>query len=228
MNKVYNTSVTRSTSGALAGIQLGYNHVFANNILVGAETDFGWADIANRDVNKQLSYWITNLNKYDAGSSAGAKGLTRGNSRFGMSLFGTTRIRLGYDFGKFLPFISGGFAYGDLIYSSQGISVRNASSSMQFGLNKNYASKIATGWAVGAGAEYMVTNNLSLKGEYIYSQIGGLTIPGYGFDLSNAYATTYFTNTVQSSSFVTQQARFGLNYHTGWVGHIPKLIQTRD
>lgn len=70
--------------------------------------------------------------------------------------FGTTRARLGYAADRFMPYITGGVAYAD-----NKISATNAGATLS-------ESKTHWGWALGAGVEAAVTNNVSLKAEYLY------------------------------------------------------------
>ncbi|UOK69630.1 MULTISPECIES: outer membrane protein [Ancylobacter] len=75
-----------------------------------------------------------------------------------MDYFGTVRARLGYAFGNILPYVTGGLAYGHT-------EVRDN----LFGLSTD---KTQTGWTVGGGVEYALTNNWTIKGEYLYMDLG--------------------------------------------------------
>jgi outer membrane immunogenic protein len=71
----------------------------------------------------------------------------------------TVRGRLGYAFDRFLPYVTGGLAVGDINASLPlpvlpGGSITNA------------------GWTVGAGLEVGVVSNVSLKAEYLYVDLG--------------------------------------------------------
>ena len=61
-------------------------------------------------------------------------------------------------------------------------------------------SKYETGWTVGAGAEFMLTSNLSAKAEYVFASVGS----GRYFD----FTPNALQGGVNSSLF-----RVGLNYH---------------
>ncbi len=67
------------------------------------------------------------------------------------------RGRLGYAFDRFLPYITGGLALGDInatVPVLPGGSISNA------------------GWTIGAGLEVGVVSNVSLKAEYLYLDLG--------------------------------------------------------
>lgn len=74
---------------------------------------------------------------------------------------GTIRGRAGYSFGNVL-------AYGTV-----GVAFANAKYSNVFGVTENTVS----GWTIGAGAEMMVTNNISLRAEYLRYQLGNTDYP---------------------------------------------------
>lgn len=82
--------------------------------------------------------------------------------------FGTTRARIGYTpVDRFMVYATGGVAYGKVKtyadffeYSSQ--------------------SKTKVGYTVGAGAEYAITNNVTIKTEYLYTDLGKLKLDYVG------------------------------------------------
>jgi len=69
----------------------------------------------------------------------------------------TVRGRVGYAWDRFLPYITAGLAVGDIAANVPGLpggSITNA------------------GWTVGAGIEVGVVNNVSVKAEYLYVDLG--------------------------------------------------------
>lgn len=79
-----------------------------------------------------------------------------------VSWFGTTRARLGYTpVDRFMVYATGGVAYGKV----KTFADLDESSSV---------SKTKVGYTVGAGAEYAITNNVTLKTEYLYTDLGKL------------------------------------------------------
>jgi len=199
--------------GGTAGGQFGYNHTFANHLVVGGEADISWADINNLAYSPYKSYNGSGIYAYSDGTGNSGSEYTR----LGLNWMGTVRARFGYDMGKFLPYVTGGFAYGQLsnVLSVSNLSPSNGSGTMAYGSN----STVSTGWTLGAGAEYMVADNWSLKGEYLYTQLGGISVPINSYSSSldaNSASATY--TTIDTSVFAFHQFRFGLNYHTGWLG----------
>jgi outer membrane immunogenic protein len=73
--------------------------------------------------------------------------------------FGTVRARVGFAFDQFLLYGTGGLAYGKSTYELAGLS----------------NDKTSTGWAFGAGGEYAVSPNITLRAEYMYLDLGSET-----------------------------------------------------
>jgi len=74
---------------------------------------------------------------------------------------GSGRGRLGYAFldNRALAYVTGGLAYGQV----KGLD-RNP---------KDYGQSFdATGWAVGGGLEYAITDHWTVRGEYLYAELG--------------------------------------------------------
>jgi outer membrane immunogenic protein len=70
---------------------------------------------------------------------------------------GSPRGRLGYAADRFLIYATGGWAWGTLEISSATLPTE---------------SNALNGYALGAGVEYGVTPSLSVKGEYLYANLG--------------------------------------------------------
>ncbi|MFG1205053.1 outer membrane protein [Xanthobacter aminoxidans] len=145
------------SSGFFVGGQIGYNYQFANNVVLGVETDLQWSDISGT-----ASASVLALPVVSAGSS--------------VDYFGTIRARLGYAIDRFLPYITGGVAYG-----------KTATNASLLGVPLFSESSTNWGWTVGAGGEFAITNNWTFKAEYLYVDLGSndLTLPIGGYTVSN-------------------------------------------
>jgi outer membrane immunogenic protein len=98
----------------------------------------------------------------------------------------TVRGRVGYaGWSGLMPYITGGAAAGDI----------KATESVL-----GSATKTRIGWTAGAGLEYAVWGNLSVKGEYLYVDLGS-------FDCGISCGAT-----PDSVSFHTHLVRAGVNY----------------
>jgi len=84
--------------------------------------------------------------------------------------FGTVRGRLGWAFDRWMPYITGGWAYGH--GEINGTSTVGALATA-FSTSQNYS-----GWTIGGGVEWAFANNWSAKAEYLYIDFGdGPTVP---------------------------------------------------
>jgi outer membrane immunogenic protein len=174
--------------GGMIGGTVGYNWQFGR-ALVGIEADFDWADINDARF----------LDLPTAGP------LVRTSARQSIDFFGTVRGRLGGLLtDQFLVFVTGGLAYANV--------KSDANIDEFFGVGRQFrasAEGIRYGWTVGAGAEWKFAPNWSLKGEYLYYDLGSYTIRGTQTNPVDADFATY--------SFTTRGsvARAGINYQFG-------------
>jgi OOP family OmpA-OmpF porin len=164
-----NTTGRYDLSGPVAGAQLGYN--FSRGPWVfGPEADFDWADISGKRI------------------------IGAGTFSTHLQWLGTVRGRVGYALGPILPYLHGGFAYGNVkAAASDPTSVPAFSTS---------GAKIHPGWTVGAGAEYLITPMIGAKLEYNYVDLGS----------SQSLNTPAVINKIDLTSHIV---RVGLNWHFG-------------
>ena len=111
--------------------------------------------------------------------------------------FGTVRGRVGYaigDQGRWLPYVTGGLAYGENKFSGSGTVGALPVAFSQSNTN--------VGWTVGAGLEWAFWDKWSAKIEYLYMDLGnGSTI---ALTPTSAVSTGRMTDNV---------ARVGVNFH---------------
>lgn len=122
--------------GALLGGHLGYNWQ-AGSLVYGLETDAAWA----------------NLN---GSQGSGVAFCGTGPCDTKQNWIGTTRGRIGYAFGSFLPYLTAGAAYGDV----------------QTTVPWGSASSTRLGWSAGAGLEVGLKKNWSAKFEFLHLDLG--------------------------------------------------------
>jgi outer membrane immunogenic protein len=183
------------TGGAVVGGQVGYNYQLPNNIVVGIESDAQWTNVAESEHEIATSTTPT---------------LRFTDLRAGLDWFGTTRLRLGYAFGRFLPYITGGVSYGEVGASAAQVVIGTA------GTVFGSASATHAGWTAGAGAEYAVTDNISFKAEYLFVQLGGVSGSEIGF-------APPVIGSSKTGSFGTNVVRAGLNWRFGGFGAVPGI-----
>jgi outer membrane immunogenic protein len=93
--------------------------------------------------------------------------------------FGTVLGRVGWAaWDRTLFYVAGGYAGADVHAGS----FNDAATGISYGGSSGWQS----GYAVGGGIEYAVTNNISVKGEYLFSQLEGKTYYGGSPDVVKA------------------------------------------
>jgi outer membrane immunogenic protein len=199
-------SQTLNKGGFTMGGELGYNWQIGWFVL-GIETDIGGVTGGTNTMNVGL------IN--GTGSGPGVFFPFALNQRASNGLFGTVRGRLGIAFDRVLIYGTGGLAYtsGHYLFSySDGLSPAVGSAST--------ANNV--GYVVGGGLEYALTNNVSVKGEFLYSQFGRVSTTGLIVNQFNPL----FTNTFATSARVQEYtARVGLNYRFNWAPPAPVVAK---
>ncbi len=141
--------------GFLGGLHVGYNYQFTNNIVLGAEGDINFANLKG------------SANPLHTGSGVGVPG---NSATAEMDWNGSVRARVGYAIDRFLPYMTGGVAFG------------------RYKFTPTYAatgplpgSRTQTGWTIGAGLEYALSDHLTTRIEYRYTDFGSAKydIPGF-------------------------------------------------
>jgi outer membrane immunogenic protein len=130
-------AVSNSPSGGLIGATAGYNWQGVGSPWVfGLEGDIDWSGVS---------------------ASVACAGLTCETKN---NWFGTVRGRVGYSFDRWLPYVTGGLAFGDVEANRSGFTG---------------ASDTNAGWTVGVGLEGVIAGNWTAKVEYLYADIGDTT-----------------------------------------------------
>ena len=122
-----------NTSGGVVGGTIGYNWQTGPAVF-GLEGDIDWSNIR--------------------GSSTCGAGFSCETKN---SWLATARGRVGYAFDRFMPFVTGGLAVGDIKNTVSGVGSSTATKA---------------GWTVGAGLEAALTGPWTAKVEYLYADLG--------------------------------------------------------
>ncbi len=185
---VLDGSVDISAGGFLGGVLAGYNWQ-SGDFVFGAEADFqGSAVKAEGSISLNTAPAL-------GGASVDGEAGTK------VQWFGTLRARVGVSpVDRLLVYGTAGLAYGKV---ESYLNATTTGGGLPLGNIDVSKSNTKAGWTVGAGAEYAVTNNWSIKSEYLYTDLGKTTL--INANLGGANAT--LKNDV---SFHT--IRIGLNY----------------
>lgn len=175
-------SDTQRATGVFGGVQLGYNFL-SGRMLYGFEVDFGLSSA-----------------KDTVRSPTTASGYTY-NSETGIEALGTVRGRLGY---MFTP--------STVLYGTGGLAFAKTRDAVQHvntftGATYSWAkADWRAGWALGAGFEFALTRNISIRGEALYYDLGTKDLETRGSE----FGTVEVAGVRDRMDGVI--ARIGLNY----------------
>jgi outer membrane immunogenic protein len=155
------SSLTTDPKGGLGGLQLGYNYQI-NKAVFGVEADISLADISGRHSIRNpgpilpFAIYTTTVEQR-------------------LEWFGTLRGRVGFTpFDNLLIYGTGGLAYGRTNYNGN---IQRSAILLNFGVPAS-TDVTKTGWTVGGGVEYALSNKWSVKAEYLYYDLGNATLTG--------------------------------------------------
>lgn len=185
----------RNSNGAsfTGGAQIGYNYQIGS-IVLGLEADINY-------VGLKTTY-------------------AAGGDRFGLyhdvlsaenhvEWFGTVRPRLGFvATDRLMIFATGGLAYGQ-VKTQAGINDYDYATGARLAGINGSESDTRTGYTVGGGAEYALTDNLTIKCEYAYVDLGSRSHRFYDNDASYPGAGLFVTAKDQANFHLV---RAGVNY----------------
>jgi outer membrane immunogenic protein len=122
------------TSGGLVGGTVGYNYQ-SGPAVFGIEGDIDWSSLTGTTTNPGCPAGCTTSNSW----------------------LSTVRGRVGYAAGRFMPYITGGGAFGNINASTPGLAGGSATNA---------------GWTIGAGLEFAIAGHWTAKAEYLYVDLG--------------------------------------------------------
>lgn len=176
-------------SGVLGGAQAGYNWQ-VNKVVFGIEGDIQGADV--RGSNTILTSGVGGFVPITATATER------------LDWFATARGRIGLAASSALFYVTGGAAYGQVNHS-----LFAAAPAIPQSAGGSRTSTDA-GYVVGAGVEWAFNKNWSVKGEYLYMDLGNHNTIASGISGTPAGATLVMTSREQYNI-----VRAGLNYKFG-------------
>ena len=153
-------------SGGLVGGTAGYNWQ-AGKVVFGLEGDVDWSGLSGTHATTGCPLGCSTSDSW----------------------LSTVRGRLGYSFDRFMPYVTGGLAVGDIRAATPGFAGGDTTNA---------------GWTVGGGLEVALPGNWSAKAEYLRVDLGKFNCTG---------CSTLPTDNVSMQENVF---RAGLNYRFGW------------
>jgi outer membrane immunogenic protein len=189
------------SSGFIGGGQAGYNWQ-SGALVFGVETDFDGTSLSKSGSSSGLPFsglspaYALYTNDYLISHES-----TR------LSWLGTTRGRVGFvatPDNRLMIYGTGGVAYGG---GKVDYSVYDAYHGLGWTGEKN---STRFGWTIGAGVEYAITDHITIKGEYLYANLGNNTLTA----APSLVASTVFPGTYASTkvNYEASIFRAGVNY----------------
>jgi outer membrane immunogenic protein len=176
-------------SGLMLGGQLGVNYQIGSWVL-GLEADLSWTNLDGGTTRETTPFLVL----------VGPINYTATQE---MDWFGTVRGRIGFAANNLLIYATGGVAFAEL----------DASSAMTLVVPPpvfvGSASTTKAGWTLGGGLEWAFAPNWSMKGEYLYYDLGDTTLTTLDPTAPGTAVVTRFDNTGHI-------LRLGVNYRFGY------------
>jgi outer membrane immunogenic protein len=178
-------------SGAELGGMIGYNYQLHNNWVFGLEAAGGYLWARESDAEGLEHLPISNVD-------------LKLSSSFKTHYLVTVAPRIGYAFCRWLPYVTGGAAFGDLDFTQSYAAFRGIRG---IGLAADdTVHDTNVGWMVGGGLEYALTNHWRLRGQYQYIDLGDVS-----FD-------SVTSGTLQGATIFGAHHRAELREHNASVG----------
>jgi outer membrane immunogenic protein len=172
-----------NVNGGLFGGTLGVNYAgFGDWVLLGFEGDFDWSGVKGSTNNCAV---------------LGVGEITGSTCTTNFDWLATFRLRAGYTLSHFLFYATAGGAAGNPRLSDSNGNNINPTASL--------------GWTAGGGIEYLFTDAISAKIEYLYVDLGKISCPPGA--LCSADSTTVSDGSV---TFTESLIRVGVNYKFSW------------
>ncbi len=169
-------TITPKSKGFLGGVYGGYNFDMGGNAILGLEADAVYTRMKGNQ---------TVTNDY-------------GTAKFSETLdwSGSVRARAGYAVDRFLPFVTGGVAFGLVNQSTKATLVEPEED-----FDGKYSQKSwRAGYTLGAGVDYAATDNVILRVEYRFTDFGKRT------------ESLDFGNAKETNRLRTNEIRMGIAY----------------
>ena len=201
-------------AGGLGGIELGYNHQFANNWVLGVEGDVGAANVRGGRTAGSANGLVPVVPNPPGGAVSAGFSPAFFTVQDRTNWMATATARVGYSWGRTLFYGKGGAAFEDssisvnCIFGPAGSVGVGTSLNPKFCLNQAGANTAGfstpwntrVGWTIGYGTEFDLGKNWSAKAEYDYLSFGRHTAVATD-------GTTFLTD----KSYISQ-VKVGVNY----------------
>jgi outer membrane immunogenic protein len=181
-----------NTRGVIGGGQFGYNWQFSPRWVGGMEADLSWSGISGQNTRAPIFFQSTGT------AMLGSSHLVQEK----LDWLSTVRGRLGFlPTDRLMLYGTAGLAFGNVKYTVFQ-DINPAIAGNQF---PGSSDRTKAGWTAGAGFEWAFLNNWSVKGEYLYVDLGNESV------IQNQVPVSIY-KVVSTFDTKAHIARFGLNY----------------
>jgi len=196
-----NLDKTIDGDGFFGGGQIGYNFQ-RGNLVLGIEADASFADVDGSETYTTVIF---------GGCCSFSK-----DHQFEVEYFGTLRGRLGYAEGRYLAYVTGGFAWAK-VDGSLTVTANPVSASSYVELDGASDDNTHTGWTLGGGVEAALSDRWSLKAEYLYIDLSeeDYAFAGTKVDANGNTVTGKPVDEFNDVSLDMHTFKIGLNYRFG-------------
>jgi Opacity protein and related surface antigens len=190
-----NYGYSLDADGWYGGFQAGANQQFGR-LVAGIEVDVSFGDMSDNGM-------------FQANNEPNPGSYVEWEIKQKLERFGTVRGRLGYlPVDNLLVYVTGGIAWGQTEASEVTHMPRVNPPKVT---STGSVEETHLGWTVGGGLEWVLTPNLSLRGEYLYVDLGE---EDYHF-VGQRTNGTYYADDRAPSDLDFHTVRLGLNYKFG-------------
>jgi outer membrane immunogenic protein len=208
-----NESFNHSPIGGIFGGQAGFNWQLAPNIVWGVEADGQWS--GEKDTASLFACGTQNTAFFGPGGQAFNECLSDEQK---LRWFATARARLGWADSRWLWYVTGGGAWGQ-VEDNETLGITPAigfttAGPLLAGVTAASFTHTKGGWTVGGGVETKLWSGWSVKLEYLFVDLGSYTD---SFTIAAAAPGNTVT-TSTTSHFQDHIVRAGLNYRF-WGGY---------
>lgn len=187
-------SVGVDPGGAFGGAQMGYNLQWRCFVL-GVEADIAGGELSGKE--KRTPIIQNNGTPFLGKGFIEARQLT--------NWFGTFRPRFGLRIARcYLLYVTGGLAYGRTRFRAN--TDFRPIGTTQYPVS---FSKVQTGWTAGLGLEYLFCKNWSIRGEYLYYNLGTIARTAHAQPLAPPFQVRYRFETNNNLFYIGLNRRFG-------------------
>ncbi|HEY8277930.1 MAG TPA: outer membrane beta-barrel protein [Methyloceanibacter sp.] len=147
-----------SSNGGIIGGNIGYDAQF-NGVVVGVEADLSWTNFGDDTTHV-----------FPGEPGIGTPPITFATS-YQMDWFSTVRGRIGLPFGGLLIYGTGGLAFANVSMNTT-VTVGDPPMGALTGAQE----ETKVGWTLGGGAEYAITDCVTIKAEALYFDLGSIAL----------------------------------------------------